>query len=441
MRIALLSPKGPLYRHDGGIFRRSLRAAPLTLTTLAALVPEELEARVQILDEGVERLPDRLDVDLVGITVITGCAPRAYEVADRYRALGMKVVLGGPHVTLVPDDAASHADAIVTGYAESTWPQLLRDFAGGRMRARYDMEPDFDLSDPARLPIPRRDLLRKRAYRTTATLEATRGCIHQCEFCVVPSAWAAGPYQKPVQAVIDDIRRVGSKRIIFYDLNLIANRAYAKELFAALEPLKVRWFGLATSLVAHDAELLDLLHRSGCGGLLIGFESLSPEGLDEFNKSFHRPSSYGEVIRRLRERGIAINGTFVFGTDVDDAGSFDRVRDFVLEHHIDLPRFSILTPFPGTPLYHRLASEGRILSRDWSLYDGQHVVHQPARLSVEELIRGHERIWREVYSYGSILRRCRTALRDKVLLLGANLGYRYYAHKLSRVYTCTGGVA
>ena len=179
MKIALISPKGPLYRSRGGIFKRSLRYQPLTLTTLAALIPEELKAQVQVYDEGIQEVPEILEADLVGLTVITGTARRAYELADAYRKRGMKVVLGGPHVTLMPDEAQQHADAVCVGYAEDTWPQLLRDFALGRLAPRYSQAEDFELG---RTPFPRRDLFDKRNFLTQAVFEATRACAHSCEF-------------------------------------------------------------------------------------------------------------------------------------------------------------------------------------------------------------------------------------------------------------------
>src|SRR5690349_19124274 len=274
-RIVLISPKGPLYRHRGGIFRKSLRYMPLTLTTLAALVPEELGAEVRLIDEGIEEVvPETIEADLVGLTVITGTAPRAYELAGQLRERGIPVVLGGPHVTLVPEDAQPHADAIVVGYAEESWPELLRDFAAGRMRRRYDQRPGLSL---AGMPFPRRDLLPRGRFITDDVFEATRGCIHKCDFCVVPSAWGTKPFQKPVEDVIADIRQKGSRKLIFVDLNLIADREYAARLFTALIPLRVQWYGLATVLLAQDAELLRLAERSGCKGILMGLESISRE--------------------------------------------------------------------------------------------------------------------------------------------------------------------
>ncbi|MFN8392040.1 MAG: radical SAM protein [Bdellovibrionota bacterium] len=441
LRIALISPKGPLYRHRGGIFRKGLRIGPLTLTTLASLIPPEIPHTLRIYDEGVEELPASIDADLVGMTVITGTAPRAYELAQRFRAEGKKVILGGPHPTLVPDEAAQHCDCVVTGYAEETWPQLLRDLVAGVLRPRYAMSSDFSFQRMATLPYAKRALLAGTGYKTVNAFEATRGCIHSCDFCVVPHAWGKRPFQKPVEHVIDDIRQSGAKRLVFYDLNLLADFGYARELFSALVPLKVKWFGLSTVLLGKDQELMDLCARSGCRGLLIGFETVSKAGLSYYNKRFNRPEEYGAFVRALHDRNIMIMGTFVFGNDNDGLDSFDAARDFILDHRIDLPRFSIMTPFPGTTLFKRLDHEERILTRDWSMYDGQHVVFQPKQLTAAELLYHHERVWKEVYSYRCIARRFRRGMEQLGIVLGANLAYRFYSRNLNRFYTCEGGLA
>lgn len=433
MKIALISPKGPLYRSRGGIFRKSLRYQPLTLTTLAALVPPELEPEFILHDEGTGDIPLDIEADIIAMTVITGSSTRAYELAAEFRARGHTVVLGGPHVTLVPDEAAHHADAICVGYAEESWPQLLRDFAAGRMKPRYEQEPDFELTN---LPFPRRDLFDKRDYLTQAVFEATRACAHNCEFCVAPSAWGRKQFQKPIAHVIEDIRRVGARRILFIDLNLVSDPAYARELFTALIPLKVRWFGLSTSLIGRDPALMDLMARSGCTGLLIGFESISRDGLSTIDKRFNDPALYAELIRDLHKRGITIQGCFVFGNDADTEDTFDATADFVIKTRIDLPRFAVLTPFPGTPLHARLDREGRILTRDWEKYDGQHVVFQPKNLTPEALLAGHEHAWKRVYGWKPILSRLRHAGTQMPLSLAANLGYRFYAHHLHTHYTC-----
>jgi radical SAM superfamily enzyme YgiQ (UPF0313 family) len=433
MRIALVSPKGPLYRHRGGIFRRSLRYAPLTLTTLAALVPGELDATLTLVDEGIEDVDPNLDADLIGMTVITGTAPRAYELSAHFRSRGIPVVLGGPHVTLVPDDAQPHADALVVGYAEDTWPELLRDFGRGAMRPRYTQAPELSL---AGRPFPRRDLMPEARFLTNNVFEATRACIHNCEFCVVPAAWGRKPYQKPVEDVVGDITRQGARKLIFVDLNLIADREYAAKLFEALIPLKVQWYGLSTVLLAADPPLLKLAARSGCRGLLIGFESILPANLQKSSKGFNRPAQFKEVVALLHAHGIAVYGCFVFGMDHDTPDVFLETARFAVEAQIDLPRFAISTPFPGTALYKRLESEGRILTRNWELYDGQHVVFEPARMSVRDLQEGTERAWRAAYSVGSIARRLRASPAPPWIALSANLGYRYYAHNLHRFYNC-----
>lgn len=433
MRIALISPKGPLYRYRKGIFRKSLRYMPLTFPTLAALVPPELAASVVCIDEGIQDVDLELDADLIGMTVITGTAMRAYELATHFRARGITVVLGGPHVTLVPDDAAPHADAIVVGYAEESWPQLCRDFAAGHLRSRYDQTPDLVLTG---YPLPDRSVLPENRYLTANVFEATRGCIHNCNFCVVPSAWGRKPYQKPVAAVVDDIRRRKARHAIFVDLNLIADREYAAELFEALIPLRISWYGLATTLLADDQPLLSLAARSGCRGLLMGLESLSPVSLRRSGKGFNNPGSYAEIVEKLHRHRIALQGCFVFGMDEDTSEVFIKTARLAVDARIDLPRFAILTPFPGTPLFRELDAAGRIRSRDWSLYDGQHAVFQPTNMTRRELELGTEIAWKHAYSMKSMWSRLRHTAAPWPTALGTNFGYRYYAHHLDSVYNC-----
>jgi len=433
IKIVLISPKGPLYRHRGGIFKRNLRYAPLTLTTLASLIPPDIHSIVEILDEGIEDINPDLEADLIGITVITGNAVRAYELADHFRARGIKVILGGPHITLIPEDAQPHADSVVVGYAEETWPELLRDFTRGDLKPRYIQDRDLELVN---LPYPRRDLLKRGAYLTTHTFEATRGCVHSCDFCIVPIAWGLKPYLKPVEEVVADIRQHWSRRIVFLDLNLIANEDYAARLFESLIPLKLEWFGLTTTLLGKDKALLALAARSGCSGLLMGFESITPENLHQSRKGFNSPEAYRQLVEMLHQYRITLMACFTFGMDHDTPQVFMETAQFAVDAAIDLPRFAIVTPFPGTALYHRLQSEGRILTRDWALYDGQHVVFQPAQMSAQELYAGHERAWKHAYSFRSITRRFLGSRIQMPVWLVTNLGYRFYAHNLAKFYTC-----
>jgi radical SAM superfamily enzyme YgiQ (UPF0313 family) len=271
---------------------------------------------------------------------------------------------------------------------------------------------------------------------TNDVFEATRGCVHRCDFCVVPTAWGRRPFQKPVDQVIADIRQHGACRLIFIDLNIIADREYARRLFAALIPLKVQWYGLATVLLARDPELLELAGRSGCRGLLMGLESISPRNLRRSGKGFNAPEEYARVVERLHEHGIALQGCFVFGLDEDEPDVFLKTAEFAVAARIDLPRFAIVTPFPNTPLYRRLLAEGRILTRNWELYDGQHVVFRPARMGVRELEQGTEAAWKHAYSFRSMARRIRHSPAPWPVKLGTNLGYRFYAHHMSRFYNC-----
>ena len=270
------------------------------MTTLAALAPAELDIDFMLHDEGTGDIPLDLDADLIGMTLITGSSQRGYELAAEFRKRGKTVVLGGPHVTLLPDEAQQHADAICVGYAEESWPQLLRDFAAGQMKPRYNQGHDFQLTN---LPFARRDLLDGRNYLTQAVFEATRACAHDCEFCVSPTAWGRKQFQKPIDHIVEDIRRVGAKKILFIDLNLISDRTYARELFTALIPLKVRWFGLSTSLIGRDPDLMELMARSGCTGLLIGFETISKAGLCRHPQELQRSGALRLADQRPAQAG------------------------------------------------------------------------------------------------------------------------------------------
>jgi radical SAM superfamily enzyme YgiQ (UPF0313 family) len=427
MRIQLLSPAGEIHRNGSGIFKTALRYAPLTLSTLAALVPEELDAEITLQDEGVQPLDLDFPPSLVGITAITGTALRAYAIADDLRSRGHTVVIGGVHATLLPDEAARHADAIVTSYAEKSWPQLLRDHAQGRLRRRYFMPTGKRLEG---VPIARRDLLKKERYATVNSIEATRGCPHKCDFCAVPAAWSNIYAHRPIEEVIAELKTFEGRHALFIDLSPVEDVHYAKELYRAMIPLGIRWVGLATTRIAEDAELLDLAAQSGCKGLLIGFESISQSTLEETRKGFHKAVNYAEVVRKLHDHGIGIQGCFVFGFDADDDSVFERTVEFVDRVKLDLPRYAVMTPFPGTGYFRRLKAQGRLLHENWSLYDVEHVVFQPKQMSPEGLQAGLEWAWKQSYSWRSMFTRVLGSRCVLPLSISLNLGYRYYAHHL-----------
>lgn len=425
-------PQGKIHR-KGGIFGRWLRYAPLTLTTLAALVPESLNAEIAIIDEGVEELdPASIEADIVGITCLTGISSHAYEISAQLRGRGITTVLGGIHPTLVPDEAQRHADTIVVGFAEQTWPQLLLDFASGHLQPRYVQSSDFVF---ANMPEPRRDLLKQDKYITMNTVQATRGCLKQCDFCVVPRAWP-GFLTRPVREVVEEVERLPGKKFLFLDLSPIEDPVYIKQLYRELIPLKKIWGGLATMEIARDDEMLSLAAKSGCRGLLLGIESVTPETIRRMGKGrLNFPGSYYEEIKKIHGAGIAINGCFVFGHDGDDKSVFERTVEFIDRAAIDLPRFAMATPFPNTALYRKLKREGRLLHENWSYYDTQHVVFRPAQMTSDDLLTGHLWAWREAYRLPMVARRILKsgASRSALVLqhtVPTNLTYRFFSQFL-----------
>lgn len=425
LKIAFIAPAGAMHRF-GGSFGHTLHYAPLTLTTLAALVPAELETDIRIIDETVERVDLNLDADLICMTVITGTAPRSYKYADYFRSRGIKVALGGVHVSMLPEEASQHADIIFTGFAEYTFPQMIRDFVLGQAKAHYAQGENFILSGQ---PLARRDLLKPRGYITTKTLEAVRGCSYPCTFCAYPTAFGRQVYHKDISQVIQEILALDSKLVVFPDVNLMADRQYAKNLFSALIPHDKMWLGLVTSAIGLDDEMIQLFAKSGCKGLLIGFESITQSSQHFINKGVNQVANYQELMNKLHSHGILVQGCFAFGSDEEDASVFERTVDMVVKTKIDLPRYSILTPFPKTKLYDHLESQGRIFERDWAMYDVEHVVFTPKKMSVDQLMDGITWAWEETYSLKNIHQRLKPYRHSPWLSLPLNLGYKGYADK------------
>jgi len=398
--------------------------APTTLTTLASLVSPELDAEIEIIDEGIQVLPEDIKADIVGISICTPNAQRGYRIADKLKRNGIAVVLGGVHPTLVPEEALQHADAIVIGYAEEAWPKLLLDFRNKRMKRVYE-QFSMDVFENG-MPIPRRDLLKREAYIFANTIEVTRGCLNQCKFCVIPRICGGKFYFRPTEEVVKEIQSMNAKDIVFIDSNPTVNLQYIKSLYQALIPLKINWFGSATTQVLNDSEWLDLAVKSGCKGLLIGFESLNQNSLENDNKEFNRVDRYKEFIKKLHDYGIAILGCFVFGFNNDDKTIFEKTIEFVDRANIDVAQYTVYTPYPGTIAYEELKLENRIIEDNWALYDGKHVVFQPAKMTAEELQEGIFWAWKNTYTYGSIIKRVIGSKCSIFLNFIANLGFKYY---------------
>lgn len=425
MKIALLAPAGAMHRYNG-MFHKGLHYAPITLALLAALVPKELEADVKIYDETAEAIPLDLDADIVAITCITGTASRCYKYADYFRSRGITVILGGVHPSLMPEEAKEHADSIILGLGEDTFPRAVKDAAEGTLQKVYYQESCTDI---ANRPLPRKDLLKKKKYITLNTVEAVRGCNHTCTFCAYPAAFGKKVFKRPVEDVIEEIKSFKGKEVIFPDVNLIADIPYAKELFTAMIPLKKWWFGLTTTAVGCNEELLDIFEKSGCKGLLIGFESVNQETQQNIHKGVNRVSEYKELMEKLHNRGIMVMGCFAFGSDEDKKDVFERTVELCLEAKIDLPRFSIITPFPGTEFYKELDEQGRIVERDWSMYDVEHCVYVPKHMTKTELEEGIAWAWKQAYSWKSIFKRLDFSKKKtkKSIFMLLNIGYRKYA--------------
>lgn len=428
MKILLILPYDRTY-HYKGFFTPPISYAPLTLTTLAALVPPELNAQVDIVDEGVS--PPRMDgdYDIVGITATASSSPRAYCLCAYWRAKGAYVVMGGAHATLVPDDVAPHADSVFVGLAEQTWPQFLRDYAGGHPQSRYRHQPH---ATHLPMPVPRRDLLARRGYTSIPTVVANRGCRLNCGFCAIQQQWGRRGLTRPVDEVVDEIRSLGARRLILLDPNLYSERDYALELFDALTPLGIRWSGLSTLDLVDDHEVFDALCRSGCEGLLLGLENFDQQTMRQIDKPFNKVSEYRRQIGLLRERHIASLGCFVLGFDEDTEQSIRQTIERIPSLGLDLVRFSVLTPLPGTSLYQQMVQQGRILTDDLSLYDNEHVVYQPKQITPDRLQALLHDAWQESYRLNAILRRALIRPKGRLLRLAANLGFRLYAEKLRR---------
>jgi radical SAM superfamily enzyme YgiQ (UPF0313 family) len=373
---------------------------PLGLATLAAYLDPDLEIALQ--DEHVEPLDLDDRPDLVVIQVYITNAGRAYRIADHYRARGAWVALGGLHVTSLPDEAAAHADTIFLGPGEHTFPRFLRDFAAGAPRRRY--------TSAARglegLPPIRRDLIRRHRYLVPNSIVVSRGCPHHCTFCYKDAFFAGGRsfYTQAVDDALAEIARLPGRHLYFLDDHLFGNPRFASDLFRGLQGMGRIFQAAATVDSILRDDLIEEAAAAGLRSLFVGFETLSGAGLAGAGKRQNLGRDYREVARRIEDLGIMINGSFVFGLDGDDRDVFERTVDWAVASGLTTATFHILTPYPGTALYAEMARQGRIVTRDWDLYDTRHVVYRPSGLSAEELKRGYDRAYASFYRWGSIWR-------------------------------------
>jgi radical SAM superfamily enzyme YgiQ (UPF0313 family) len=404
MKIKLIAPHEQ--SEDNISSAQTFKIQKVNLPLLSALTPPE--HLVKIVDEAF--VPDDLneEVDLVGITVMTDLALRAYQIADAYRQKGVKVVMGGIHATVLPGEALQHADAVVTGEAEEVWPKLLSDTASREMQKLYCANKISNLNG---MPTPRRDLYPKPLYKSYTPLasgiETARGCPYDCEFCSIGSVMGRQYRSRPIPEVLGEIESIDAPHLFFVDDALALNRPTAKKLFTEMIPLQLKWAGQGPVSLAEDLELLKLMRRSGCVGLLIGFESVQKEAHDGMKKIKNLKIDFSEAIRRFHDEGIAILGAFIFGFDHENREVFDQTLEFSIKNRLDCIELRILTPFPGTRLYKRLLEEGRLFAPNWWLqgYPPDTLLFQPKGMTSEDLIEGFIRLNRQTYSLGSIIKR------------------------------------
>jgi radical SAM superfamily enzyme YgiQ (UPF0313 family) len=375
---------------------------------------------IAIVDEYCQRIPYNKPFDLVAITVNTPNAPHCYEISANFRRRGAKTVMGGPHATVLPDEASRHCDYLIAGESEVTWPEFLRDFQNGMAKTVYKSGRPPALT---RLPMPRWDLLRRRRMMKGAVF-ATRGCPYSCRYCNLKQIYHDCFRMRPVQDVIKEIQR-SPRFFVFWDDNLFADADYAKELLRAAAPLKRKWAAQATLRDCKDEELLSIAKAAGCIYLFVGLESFSEASLADAGKDINRARDYKTLIDRIHRHGIMIQAGIVFGFDSDTSAVFDETLAACEALGIDGATVSLLTPFPKTPIYEQFKAEGRLLTEDWSKYNSKTaVVFQPNNMTAAELFDGYLRFRRQFFSLGSFTRRMRVSKTNVAVNFIMNLGYR-----------------
>jgi radical SAM superfamily enzyme YgiQ (UPF0313 family) len=374
---------------------------PLGLAALAGHLGQDDE--VEIVDEHVMPLTTDDEPDLVGIEVYITSARRAYAIADGYRRRGIKVILGGLHVSSLPDEAARHADAIFLGPADHTFPEFLRDLRNGTVRPRYASTAERTL---AALPPTRRDLIRRELYLVPNSIVVSRGCPHHCGFCYKDAFFEGGKgfYTQPVDEALAEIDRLPGRHLYFLDDHLLGNVRFASALFEGMRGMGRLFQGASTVDAILRGDLIEKAAEAGLRSIFIGLESLDPTNLRLANKRQNLGKDYARALARLDELGVMVNGSFVFGLDGDGPDVFDRTVDWAVRHGITTATFHVATPYPGTAFFREMDGAGRILHRDWDAYDTRHAVFRPARMTTGQLEAGYWRAYERFYGWRNIAR-------------------------------------
>jgi len=432
MKILLVFPEvlhGQTTIKDKGSWNAKLFGNPIiTLPHMAAITPKEYD--VKIVNENYMTLDFDEECDIVAISCYTMTAPRVYEIADEFRRRGKTVILGGYHPTAMPEEAIQHADCVIKGMAEASWPKALKDFENGKLKKFYEKDHNFDIAD---VPPLRRDLI---AYNPLlGAVQWTRGCGNRCEFCAISSFCERGVMRRPVDKVVEEIKQMPNRLFIFHDPHLTSSPRYARELFKEMirEKVNKSWLANGTTNVLGkiDEDFLNLARKAGCLEWFVGFESVSQAALNETKKTHNKVEDFKKLIKRLHNHGMAVQGGIIFGFDEDTPDIFDLTLEKMYEFEIDIVEVNILTPYPGTPLFERLDRDGRILTRDWSRYNQVDVVFKPKKMTENELFEGARKVAKEFYSIPNIVGRTAkifttTKKINGFFPAGGNLVYRRY---------------
>jgi len=414
MKILLISPTADTEKRTN----KGLMMPQLALYILAGLTPKQHE--VQIIEEETELVDLEQDCDLIGISCMTANISRAYELCREFKSRGKTVVLGGVHPTILPDEVLEHADSVVVGEAEGVWETLLEDVQNNELKRRYH-NPIPDLAKY--IPKDFSRILKRRLYNLIPIM-TSRGCPYNCDFCCVTDLFGKKMRHVPVENVVRDIKESGAKNFIFLDDNIIGNAKYAKELFRAIKPLKIRWVGQASiSLLVKDDELMQLAADSGCKSLFFGIESVEEEHLKSMRKAFNEIELLESALKKIKKMGILIHASMVFGFDNDTKATFKETVKFLIKNKVSTVSFNILTPYPGTKVYDDMKKENRLTTTDWKYYDHNTVVFKPKNMTGYELQIGKVNARRKFYTVFSVLRRLRGNLYSPVIYFATNYGH------------------
>lgn len=429
MKILLILASDLVYRYKN-IFSINNGFAPLSLTTIAASVPDKYNAEIRIIDEGMQKVNyDKLNYDIVGISCCASSSNRAYELSEYWQKRGAYTIIGGHHATLNSDEVSKHCNSVICGFGEYVFPQMLEDYLNNCTKKIYNAT----CLENTQTVLPRRDLIKHIPYYAKNTTYATRGCINNCSYCSVSKFTNSKHIKRPVNEIVDEIKQNKFRKVYFMDSNFVADKDYAKEVMKALIPLKISYYADVTSDSYQDFELMDLMQKSGCFQVFIGFETLNHLNSNCASK-IEMVKNYKDCITSFHDKNISITGAFMLGMDYDTEDSIKLLPEQIADYGVDLVRYTVFTPLPGTKTYSEYLNQDRLLTLNYDFYDFMHVVHKPKFISPERLQLLYHNIWKETYSYKNIINRVKYIKNQKIDLLLQNLYFKHLGKSIPSKY-------